>query len=57
MLINLIKYLEIQRAAEGEARNAHDENEGSKSKDPTRNTKQLFNGAVSQNITVIWGIN
>ena len=57
MLINLIKYLEIQRAAEGEARNANDENEGSKSKDPTPNTKQLFNGAVSQNITVIWGIN
>ena len=56
MIINLIKYLEIQRAAEGKARIAYDENEGSISIDLTPNTKQQFNGADSHNMTAIWGI-
>ena len=56
MIINLIKYLEIQRAAEGKARKAYDENEGSIPIDLTPNTKQQFNRAHSHNMTVIWGI-
>ena len=57
MIINLIKYLEIQRAAKGKARIGNDENEGSISIDPTPNAKRLYNGAHSHNMTVIWGIN
>ena len=56
MIINLIKYLEIQRAAEGKARIAYDEYEGSIPIDLTPNTKQQFNGAHSHNMTVNWGI-
>jgi len=56
MIINLIKYLEIHRAAEGKAQDAYDENEGSIAIDLTPNTKQQFKGAQSQNMTVIWGI-
>ena len=57
MIINLIKYLEIQRAAEGKAQITNDEDEGSNSADPTPNAKRLYNGAHSHNMTVIWGIN
>jgi hypothetical protein len=56
MIINLIKYLEIHRAAEGKAQVTNNENEGSISVDLTPNTKQQFNGADSHNMTVIWGI-
>jgi hypothetical protein len=56
MIINLIKYLEIQRAAKGKAQVTNNENEGSISVDLTPNTKQQFNGAHSHNMTVIWGI-
>ena len=56
MIISLIKYLEIQRAAEGKAQVTNNENEGSISMDLTPNTKQQFNGAHSHNMTVIWGI-
>jgi len=56
MIISLIKYLEIQRAAEGKARIANDENKRSIYVDLTPNTKQQFNGSHSHNMTVIWGI-
>ena len=52
----VIKYLEIQRAAEGKAQVTNNENEGSISVDLTPNTKQQFNGADSHNMAVIWGI-
>ena len=57
MTVNLIKYLEIQRAAEGKAQITNDENEGSISTDLNPNTKHQYNGAHSHNMTVIWGIN
>jgi hypothetical protein len=56
MIINLIKYLEIQRAAEGKAQVTNDENKRSISADLNANTKHQYNGSHSHNMTAIWGI-